>query len=63
MIASTANFPTPSHMKIVSTMAVPPKSEPTESARSVTMVSSDERSTLFVRMTPSATPRAFAPVT
>ena len=38
LIASTAIFPTPSHIKMDSTMAVPPRRLPTDSIRSVMIV-------------------------
>ena len=63
MMASTASLPTPSHIKIDSTMAVPPRRLPTDIARRVRIVTRQDRRTLFQRVTENRTPRALAPVT
>ena len=60
-MASTASLPTPSHMKMLSMMAVPPRSEPMESASSVMIVSMEDFMTLFQRVTRPRTPLACAP--
>ena len=52
VIASTASLPTPSHMKMLSTIAVPPKRLPADSASNVTMVVMADFNTLFRRITP-----------
>ena len=63
VMASTASLPTPSHMKMLSIMAVPPSRLPMERASSVMIVSMADLSTLLRRITLLLTPRAFAPVT
>ena len=62
-IASTASFPTPSHMKMDSTIAVPPRRFPTDSINRVMTVTWDAFIILFHRVTENFTPRARAPVT
>ena len=62
-MASTASFPTPSHIKMLSTIVVPPSKLPTESAISVIMVSIEDFITFFKIITCPLTPLAFAPVT
>lgn len=63
LMASTAIFPTPSHMKMDSTMAVPPSSEPMERVSSVIIVTRDAFMTLFIMVVEKGTPRALAPRT
>ena len=63
VIASTASLPTPSHIKMFSTIAVPPSRLPIDSAKRVMIVSIDALMTLFHRITLSLTPLALAPVT
>ena len=59
-MASTASLPTPSHMKIDSTMAVPPRRLPMESIKSVMIVTRDERRTLKISVAAKGIPRARA---
>ena len=63
VMASTASFPTPSHMKMLSIMAVPPSKLPMDSASRVRMVSMADFRTLFHRITLLRTPLAAAPRT
>ena len=63
VIASTASFPTPSHIKIFSTMAVPPRRLPMDRASSVMIVSMEAFITLFQMITRLRIPLARAPVT
>ena len=53
----------PSHIKIDSTMVVPPRRLPTDNAISVTMVSMDALRTFFQIITLPLTPLALAPIT
>ena len=59
----SAVLPTPSHMKMLSMIAVPPRRLPMDSASSVIIVSMEDFRTLFQRITRPRTPRAFAPST
>ena len=63
VMASTASLPTPSHMKMLSMIAVPPSRLPMERASRVIIVSMEDLRTLFQRITLLLTPRALAPVT
>ena len=63
VMESTASFPTPSHMKMLSIMAVPPRRLPMDRAKRVTMVSMADLRTLFHRVTLPRTPLALAPST
>ena len=63
LIASTAIFPTPSHMKIDSTIAVPPRRLPTDNISKVMIVTREAFITLPHRILENLTPLAFAPTT
>ena len=62
-LSLTDKVPTPSHIKIDSTIAVPPSRFPTDSISKVMMVTSEAFIILFQRVTENFTPLAFAPAT